>query len=177
MRASIFFLIFIFCISCNLEEKEKIKVKTYFDVETFFKNEAKRMTDQNRSFQKTVVVNGKSEQKIVSIKNWLKEFEAFIAADINKASWRGAFKISSTANTKCYSSTSDKIPVKKLEVVKKDGKVVSIKIYVEQINALYTSQDSLSYFPDSLYRIKKSQQIKLMEKKKYEVIGRLVDRP
>lgn len=175
MRVFLYCCIVVFCASCNLKGEEKAKVKTYFDIETYFKAEAKRMAIKNGPIHKTVVINGKAEQKVISIKNWEKEFGAFIDADINKASWRGSFQVSGKADTKIYTSQSEKIPVKKLEVIEKKGKVISVQIFIHNINDLYISQDSLSYFPDSLYRIKKSQKIKIMGQKSYEIIGKLAN--
>lgn len=162
--------------ACNLKEKEreKAKNKLYFDIENYFKSEAKRMAKKNSSINKTVSINGKTEQKTILIKNWEKEFAAFLDADINKASWRGDFQLSTTANVKIYTTRNEKIPVKKLAVTQKNGKVIAIKIFIHNINDLYVSQDSLSYFPDSLYHIVKAQKIKLMEEKKYEVTGRIL---
>ena len=173
MRILLFCLVIAFFTSCNINEQEKVKIKTYFDLETYFKKEAKHLAEKKGPIDKTVIINGKAEQKIISINNWEKELGSFIDADINKASWRGSFQFLTIGDAKIYTSQSEKIPVKKVEVREKDGKVISIKIFVHNINDLYISQDSLSYFPDSLYRIKKSQKIKLMEEKRYEILGRI----
>lgn len=166
------FLLLSSLVSCNLKEEGKEKVKTYFDLETFFKSEAKRLAAKNQLIDKTVIINGKAEHKKLTIANWEKEFSAFIEADINKASWKGSFVVSNLNNIRTYSSNSDKIAVKKLEVTTENGKILAIKIFVANLNSLYTSRDSLSYYPDSLYEIKKVQHIKLMDQKKYDVIGR-----
>jgi hypothetical protein len=187
MRLSFFFLFIVLFISCNSKEREKSKVKTYFDLEGYFKKEALRLSKKNRPILKTVWINGKSEQKTITIKNWEKEFGVFIDADINKASWRGSFKkltkeknkerveggsyILSSNELTTYTSNSNKIPVKKIEVIRAKGKVRSIKVYIYNSNDLYASQDTLSYFPDSLYEIKKVQHIKLLEEKKYQIVG------
>jgi len=173
MRLLLFgFLLLSSLVSCNLKEGGKEKVKTYFDLETFFKSEAKRLSAKNQTIDKTVIINGKAEHKKLTITNWEKEFSAFIDADINKASWKGSFGVSNVNNTKIYTSNSDKIAVKKLEVTTENGNILAIKIFVANINSLYTSRDSLTYYPDSLYEIKKVQHIKLMDQKKYDVIGR-----
>jgi len=166
------FLLLSSLVSCNLKDEGKEKVKTYFDLESFFKSEAKRLSAKNQMIDKTVIINGKAEHKKLTITNWEKEFSAFIDADINKASWKGSFASSNVNHTTIYTSNSAKIAVKKLEVTSENGKILAIKIFVANINSLYTAKDSLSYYPDSLYEIKKVQHIKLMEEKKYEVIGK-----
>jgi hypothetical protein len=182
-----YLLIFILAFtSCQQKAKEKSKNLTYFDLAGYFKNEAKRLSRINRPIGKTVWIDGKSEQKIIKIKDWEKELAVFIEADINKGSWKGAFKksesyfmmlptrYSSTSRhdtTITYTSNNEKIPIKTLKIVKQGNEVFSIQIFLHNINDLYTSQDSLIYFPDSLYEIKKVQRIKLMDEKKYIVKG------
>lgn len=169
----LFFACFVlFCSACTLKEQDKIATKSYFDLESYFKQEATRLTKANQLIDKTVLVNGKAEEKNLLIKDWEKEFSSFIDADINKASWRGSFKLAKTDSLTTYTSNSDKIPVKKLEITYKDNKVMAIKVFVTNTNNLYTSQDSLSYYPDSLYQIKKTQHIKLMDEKKYQITGK-----
>lgn len=118
------------------------------------------------------MVNGQSEEKNIKINNWEKEFESFIAADINKASWRGSFKVQKDNLTTIYLTQNEKIPVKKVEITYLKDKIYGIKIFITTTNRLYTSKDSLVYYPDSLYQIKKLQDIKLMDPKTYQVTGR-----
>lgn len=162
----------IFCSSCTLKEQENLNDQLYFDVDNYFKLEAKRLTKANPQVDKTVNVNGDTEHKKLRVNNWEKEFESFISADINKASWRGAFKVKKEQNLETYLATSDKIPVKKLEITYRNDKIYGIKILIANTNHLYSSKDSLSYYPDSLYAIKKVQQIKLMEQKSYSITGK-----
>ena len=174
MKRLIFYLFLICCISCTLKEQEKVAVKTYFDVADYFKNEAQRLNKINPIVDKTVLVNGKEENKKIKIQNWEREFSSFTAADINKTSWRGSFDQKLTDSLTVYTSASGKIPVKKLVVSFINKKVSSIKIFIVNTNDLYTSTDSLYYYPDSVYLIKKNQKISLMDEKKYQVIGRFI---
>lgn len=172
MRKLFFCFFVVIWSSCTLKEQEKVNAKTYFDLQGYFKGEASRLAKNNPTINKTVIVNGKSETHQASIPNWEQEFDLFTQADINKASWRGSFATTATENLKTYSSQSEKIPIKKLEVSYKDNKVSGVRIFVTNTNDLYTSTDSLSYYPDSLYEIKKVQRIKLMKEKKYQIIGK-----
>jgi hypothetical protein len=183
MRISFILIAIVLFASCNQKEQTKSKVKTYFDLEGYFKNEAIRLSKKNRPILKTVSINGKSEQKQISIKNWEKEFGVFIDADINKGSWKGLFEESEASSPSIsdsdvfthvtyYQANDDKIPVKNLQIMESNGKIISIKIFIHHENDLYTSTDSLSYFPDNFYEIKKLQKIKLMDDKKYEVVGK-----
>jgi len=40
-------------------------------------------------------------------------------------------------------------------------------------NILYSSGDTLVYYPDSLYEIRKHQKIKLLAQKTYQITGKL----
>ncbi|TCC89506.1 hypothetical protein EZ428_17600 [Pedobacter frigiditerrae] len=166
------FLVILLAFSCNLKDKDKANAKPYFDLAGYFKKEAIRLSKTNPILNKTVFINGKEEQKNINIKNWDQEFKSFIDADINKASWNGSFNATIAGGLTTYTSHSEKIPVKKLEISLENNRLTSIKVYITNANDLYTSQDSLSYYPDSLYQIKKTQHIKLMETKQYRITGK-----
>lgn len=172
MRKLFFFCLVIFCSSCTLKEQDKTSAQLYFDLDSYFKAESQRLSKANLQIHKTVMVNGQSEEKNIKINNWEKEFESFIAADINKASWRGSFKVQKDNLTTIYLTQNEKIPVKKVEITYLKDKIYGIKIFITTTNRLYTSKDSLVYYPDSLYQIKKLQDIKLMDPKTYQVTGR-----
>lgn len=172
MRKLFFFCLVVFYSSCTLKEQDKTSAPHYFDLDSYFKAEAQRLSKANLQIDKTVMVNGQSEEKNVKINNWEKEFESFISADINKASWGGSFKIQKDSATTVYLTQNEKIPVKKVEITYHKDKIYGIKIFITTTNRLYTSKDSLVYYPDSLYQIKKLQDIKLMGPKTYQVTGR-----
>jgi hypothetical protein len=172
MNKLVCFILILFVCSCSSKEDKIAQTKSYFDVKGYFNNEIVRLGKKNQAVEKAVSINGAKEEQKITITNWKQELQSFLDADINKASWKGSFNLVKTGNLSTYTSQSDKIAVKKLEV-KFDGKEVkSIKMFINNVNNLYTSQDSLSYFPDSLYQIKKTQHIKLLEAKNYEIIGR-----
>jgi hypothetical protein len=156
--------------SCTTKETET-KTKTYFDLASFFRNEAKRLTLKNESITKTLSINGKKERKTLTISNWEREFDAFIAADINKGSWKGEFAVATSPTTATYTTNNEKIAVKKIEITKNGNQVSSIRIFINNSNGLYASIDSLSYYPDQSYHIRKVQRIKLMEEKTYDILG------
>ena len=162
----------LFASSCNLKEQDKSNATAYFDLAAYFKKEAARLNKLDFTFIKAVVVNGSKEEKKVKISDWEKEFETFISSDINKASWRGSFKLTKTEGEEIYTSSSDKIPVKKLQIFYQNDKIKAIMVFINNNNNLYNSKDSLAYYPDSLYQINKTQHIRLMDKKKYIITGR-----
>jgi hypothetical protein len=174
MRKLIIYLLALFLISCTQKEQEKTSAKIYFDVKGYFEKEAKRLDNNKALVHKSVAINGITEQKTIHIPDFKNELGSFISSDINKASWRGSFNVKKDKDLTVYTTTEEKIPVKKIEVRMQNDKPVYIKILVVNTNILYTSSDTLAYFPDSLYEIKKTQKIKLLKEKKYAVIGKFI---
>ncbi len=166
------FLSFLLFISCNNSADKKQKTNlTYFDIKGYFEKEVIRLTLKNPLITKTVSVNGATESKHIKIADWKKELTLFSDADINRASWKGLFEFKKSNDQELYSSNNEKVPVKELLVIYKNNKVLGIKILIKNTNSLYTSIDTLSYYADSLYQVKKIQNIKLLSEKSYTITG------
>ncbi|WP_316830200.1 hypothetical protein [Pedobacter aquatilis] len=158
--------------ACKRQEEKTNTGLLYFDVNGYFKEEANRLSKTKPIITKEVAINGVPEQKRLQINDWTKELAIFSNADINKASWKGSFKVEKDGNLESYISDNKKIPVKKVLISKENQKVKSIEIIITSKNILYTSGDTLSYYPDSLYRISKHQKIRLLKLKNYQVTGK-----
>jgi len=169
-------ILFVFalgCFGCNQREESKANTNLlYFDINGYFKREATRLKKTNPEIVKEVSVNGAAEQRKLRITDWEKEFAIFSNADINKASWKGSFKVQKTGDTESYTTNNKRIPVKKVLVDKDDSNVKRLEIIITSNNILYSSGDTLLYYPDSIYQIKKHQKIKLLKAKTYTVTGR-----
>ncbi|WP_293300804.1 hypothetical protein [Pedobacter sp. UBA4863] len=158
--------------SCNQQEDKKTSTPNYFDVAGYFKQEAVRLQKFNPTIHKIVSANGKNEQKNTHITNWETELTSFSSADINKASWKGEFtETLKNDNSLSYTTNNPKIPIKKIEIIKNHHQIKGIKIFKLTNNYLYTSTDTLLYYPDSLYFIRSEQKIKLLSKKIYQIKG------
>jgi len=171
---NVVFLLFtlLFFGSCNpAEPKKQSSALTYFDIKGYFVKEAKRLKSLNPEIDKTVMVNQSAEHKKLKIADWQKELSIFSDADINKSAWQGLFRLHQEEGAKTYLSDNEKVPVKSLHISYKNGKIYGIEILISNANSLYTSNDTLSYFPDSLYQVKKTQHITLLKEKSYKIIG------
>ncbi|UKT62443.1 hypothetical protein [Pedobacter mucosus] len=175
MVKKIIFLVFaIGLISCNQRKEAEANTKLlYFDIKGFFKNEINRLQRLKPSVDKTVSINGSIENKKIVIQDWNKELAIFLNADINKTSWKGSFTTYRKNESAIYKSASKKIPVKKISVVKENSIIKKIEILIAYKNILYQSNDTLIYYPDSLYEIKKEQDIRFLKKKKFVIVGKL----
>lgn len=166
------FCILLFFVSCNNSADKKQKNDlTYFDVKGYFEKEAARLSKTNPLINKAVNVNGEEESKSIKISDWKKELTLFSDADINRASWKGLFQLKKSEDLERYTSNNEKVPVKELLVFYKNNKVSGFKILIKNTNSLYTSIDTLTYYPDSVYQIKKMQNIKLLSEKSYTITG------
>ncbi|WP_316815906.1 hypothetical protein [Pedobacter nyackensis] len=159
-------------LGCNPTEKSQKNALSYFDLKGYFDKEALRLTQSNPLVTKTVAVNQQTETKQVRMTDWAKELSVFSNADINRNAWKGLFDAKNTGQQFLYTSDHEKVPVKEVLVTKKNGRISAIRILIIYSNILYKSADTLSYYPDSLYQVKKKQQIKLLSEKNYTITGR-----
>ncbi|MEJ5994223.1 hypothetical protein WG904_07280 [Pedobacter sp. Du54] len=158
--------------SCTANEQNKPQSDAYFNIKGYFETEANRLNQLQLPIDKSVAINGIAEQKIVKIKDFKNELSSFIASDINKASWRGSYTVKKDRDNELYTTTNEKIPIKKIAIHYLNQKIKWIQVIGMTDNLLYHSSDSLTYFPDSLYEIKKTQKIRLLKEKKYVMIGK-----
>jgi len=179
MRNTIFLLLIVlFFGSCNsAAPKKQSSVLSYFDVKGYFAKEAERLKLLKPEIDKTVMVNKEEEHRKLKITDWKKELSIFSDADINKSAWQGLFKIHKEKDLETYLSNDEKVPVKSLRISYKNGKLFGIEILISNANSLYTSNDTLSYFPDSLYQVRKTQHIKLLKEKNYRITGKFKQQP
>lgn len=173
MKLSIVGVFVFFVFSCSQQESKKANTPTYFDVAGYFEKEAARLQKKNPTVIKNVLAKGDVEKKPIKIASWKTEFASFSNSDINKASWRGEFAEKVKDDSLSYTTNNPNIPIKKIEIIKFNDQIKSIKIFKSTKNSLYTSTDTLLYYPDSLYAIRSQQKIKLLSTKNYQVIGSL----
>jgi len=159
--------------ACNPSAPKKQDAKlAYFDLKGYIARETRRLTALNPEIDKTVIVNNAKEQKKLKIADWPKELSSFTDADINKSAWQGLFTADKKKDSETYITDQEKVPVKSLNISYKNGKIYGIRLLISNTNSLYTSNDTLSYFPDSLYEVKKAQNIRLLDGKSYTITGK-----
>lgn len=156
---------------CDNPGQQAAVQKQYFDLKGYFSQEAKRLTSLNPVVDKTVMVNKSTERKKIRIADWNGELTNFSDADINKSAWIGLFTVQKTDSSELYRSDNEKVLVKELLISKKSNQVTGLRLILNTSNYLYTSTDTLTYYPDSLYEIKKNQHISLLNKKSYHIRG------
>ena len=146
----------------------------YFDLKAYFNHEAARLAKVHRPINKTVVYNSDSQTKLVTIANWPRELALFAEADINKPSWRDSYAMSiNTPSLLVYTATDPDLTTRLISINKVGGTIKVIRIVNKTSNPLYQTEEHLAYYPDSLYRIDKTQTITLLGCNYYLIEGNL----
>ncbi|RCH56499.1 hypothetical protein DJ568_01175 [Mucilaginibacter hurinus] len=145
----------------------------FFDLKGFFEADSSRLTRLNPLVNKTAKHNGKTETKRVHIKNWGEELALFINSDINKPAWKSSYATVENDTIVHYKAIEPELKTREIVIKKLGKKIMSIGITNHTENFLYTNTEKLIYYPDSLYRINKTQQVRLIGKNVYVIEGRL----
>ena len=166
-------LIVSFFPACKPDIKETGSAIKYLDLKAYFKADSARLNNQHKLTYKTVTHNGITESKNVKIDNWARELSLFTESDINKPAWKDSYQVQQNDHTLIYIAKDPSLKTREIIINKKDGRVQWIAIYNYTKNILYDTREKLSYIPDSIYRIEKTQHVKLLGVNKYVITGRL----
>ena len=159
--------------ACKPEIKEKGVTAKYFDLKAYFKADSARLSRLNKPVRKTVTHNGVTETKEIKIDNWARELSSFSESDINKPAWRDSYTVQTTPAMVIYTATDDDLKTREIIVNKTGDKVKYIVIYNYTKNILYYTKEKLTYIPDSIYKIEKTQHVRLLGLNKYVITGSL----
>jgi len=166
------FLIFLIS-ACTPGQQNTGQQSTYFDLEGYFIKEAARLQQENPLILKTVGKNDLKEEKRLHIKSWENELGLFLSSGINKSAWKDSYIEQQDSQSIRYTALDSSLRTKKV-IVQKDtaGTVKHIYIFNKTSNSLYSSAETLDYYPDSLYMINKRQQVLLIGSNSFEITGR-----
>ncbi|MCJ8210125.1 hypothetical protein MUY27_10425 [Mucilaginibacter sp. RS28] len=158
--------------NCRPELKERKGDFKFFDLKGFVRTDSARLASQNPTVAKTVSHNGEAETKAVKIANWGQELSLFSGSDINKPSWRQSYKASQNGNTITYTALVSNLKTRQIIIQKSGDNVKSLQIYNHTKNLLYETSEKLFYYPDSLYRIDKTQHVLFLGENRYIITGK-----
>jgi len=157
-------------ISCT--QPEPATVRRYFDLEGYFEQEIIRLEKQNSNVIKTVSRNGLAEKKDNISPNWITELSLFVESDINKPAWSDSYMIRSGKSSTTYTALESKLRTRSMLIRRnKGGNIKQIVLFNSTKNYLYSASEELHYIPDSLYSIKKKQDVILLGSNSYEISG------
>lgn len=144
----------------------------YFDLKGYFKQEADRLSANKPSVYKSASHNKTTQDKSIIITDWDGELALFSGSDINKPAWRGEYTVIEKADSIVYKAKKPELKVREVRIRRKGQKVTAIFIVNKTKNLLYHSTEKLSYYPDSLYRIDKKQDVNLIGVNDYRIEGK-----
>lgn len=159
------------CSSCRPQVKEAKGNLAYFDIKGFFTADALRLNQKHIAVTKTVMHNGELQTKKINITNWLNEFDLFINSDINKPAWSDSYTIQNANGLMVYKAKTPDLKTRSVVIKKTGDKITWIIIYNHTTNMLYENVEKLTYFPDSVYQISKSQKVRFLGKNLYSIKG------
>ena len=169
------FILLLGVVACKRDGGASTDTMKFFDIKGFFRADSLRLTKLNQLVNKTVVHNNVSETQKVHIANWGNELSLFTTSDINKPAWKSSYGIT-TENDLLIYRAKDPLLKTQVIIIKKGGdRVKWILIFNHTKNILYETVEKLSYFPDSLYLIQKSQQVRLLGKDTYRISGSFIN--
>lgn len=169
------FILLLCVAACKRDSGASADTMKFFDIKGFFMADSLRLTKLNPLIDKTVTHNKIAETQKVHIANWGNELSLFTASDINKPAWKGSYEIATENDLLIYRAKDPLLKTREI-IIKKDGdRVKWIMIFNHTKNILYETVEKLSYFPDSLYLIQKSQQVKLLGKDTYRISGTFIN--
>lgn len=171
-RTLILFLILI--TSCRKPDEKPI-VKRYTDIKGFFESEALRLSRAEVLADKSVRQNEVSETKNGLKVDWQNELALFTGSDINKPAWRDSYRITKDSSTIIYLAIDTNLRTRSIRLKKNaEGRLILIQIHNSTKNQLYESSEDLTYIPDSIYLIDKSQKVLFLGKNRYQIRGKLM---
>jgi hypothetical protein len=157
--------------ACKPDVKETGATVNYFDLKGYFDAEAVRLSRANKTVLKTVVHNTNTESKKVKITNWARELDLFTGSDINRPAWKNSYRVISSGDILFYKAKYPELKMREMVIKKDKLQVRWVLIFNRNKNILYQTNEKLSYFPDSLYLIEKTQKIRLMGSNEYVIKG------
>ncbi len=145
----------------------------FFSLNTYFKQQAQKLTKTNFKVVKTVSRNGQAETKTVKIENWPGELSVFSESDINKPAWQRSYKTTVSGDYTIYKALEPDLKTREIMLKKTNNKLVFVMVYNVVNNKLFQTTEKLTYYPDSLYLIRIKQTVRFLGMNDYLIEGKL----
>ncbi len=153
------------------------KAGSFFSLSDYFTGEAARLQQIRPLVLKTAAKGDLSATKTVRVPNWKNEFGLFIESDINKPAWKDRYRQIRQGNWVEYRSTDPSQRTSLIRVTTNaGGKPVHITVRNRASNVLYSSSEQLDYYADSLYVIRKKQQVTFLGTTAYYIRGKIISK-
>ncbi|MEN9363801.1 MAG: hypothetical protein RI903_1110 [Bacteroidota bacterium] len=166
-------------LGCGSDEIVQQK-NTYYSWESYLNTEIAYVIKQGNRLQKSVILDGEKEEKVLLDVDWKKEWALFLEADLNKAAYQSAYDHFSEPGMIWYSlKPGENLSVKKFVLhLDAEERPVKVEIEVEQKNLLFETHKKLfmnfSEGHVETYYIEGSQQMTWTKPTEYKLMGVLL---
>ena len=166
-------------LGCGSDEIVQQK-NTYYPWESYLTTEIAYVIKQGNRLQKSVILDGEKEEKVLPDVDWKKEWALFLEADLNKAAYQTAYDHFSEPGMIWYSlKPGENLSVKKFVLhLDAEERPVKVEIEVEQKNLLFETHKKLfmnfSEGHVETYYIEGSQQMTWANPTEYKLMGVLL---
>jgi hypothetical protein len=149
--------------------------KFYFDIENYFADQAKLLSNNYTEVEKLLINNNDTQRVVLNNLIWIEELAPFLNSDINKPAWKDSYRTDSvfddeTLKSISYKSLEDKLPVKQIQLHFTNNTVDHIFIENATRNYVYNSVQVLSYSSGKGFTIEGEQDIILGKDLHYKVV-------
>jgi hypothetical protein len=145
------FLVGIFCLGCGGVENV-VESGSFFNLKEYIAKEKIRLTESKVKLEKTIILNGVEEMKIIETPNYEIEFSEFLSSDINRVAWLDKYDEVKKETKIHYTAKDDKLEVRNMDILG-GNKITSISIRKKTENMLNNTRKELVYSPSG-YQIK-----------------------
>lgn len=145
----------------------------FFSLNNYFNQQAQKLTKANFEVVKTVSRNGQAETKKVKIANWPGELSVFFESDINKPAWQRSYKTTVSGDFIIYKALEPDLKTQEIIIKRSNTQIVLVMIYNVVTNKLFQTKEKLTYYPDSLYIIRRKQNVRFLGMSDYLIEGKL----
>jgi len=175
-------LLFFVCY-CLLSCKPAVEVSTnpvFYPWEKYLNSQIDSLSKHPISVNKTIILDGKKEEKQVSKLDWKQEWAMFLHADLNKPAAASSYDNLSEDGFVWYSlKANEKLSVKKLYIqLDALDRPAKVEIEIEEKNFLFETHKKLHMnFTDGrvqTYSIDGTQQMRWMSPTHYQLMGILL---
>lgn len=172
MMKKLAFLFLVMVTACQAPPAKQTDI-AYPDLKAYFRKEIRRLEKTHPEVLKEVQLNQQKEIKTLRKLNWEQELALFLSSDINKPAYKGLYRMEKNGLEESYTATGPQLKTREIKLRRKpNGQIEKIEIINHSKNSLYSSDEHLEYYPDSLYQIVKRQKVLLMGSHHYRIIGR-----
>jgi len=179
LRISFFLLIYCLVLACKPAVNENTKL-VFYPWEKYLTAQIDSLSKHPQAVHKTIVLDGKKEEKVLTQIDWKQEWAMFLHADLNKPAAALSYDNLSEDGFNWYSlKTDENLPVKKLYIqLDALDRPAKVEIIIEEKNFLFETQKKLHMnFADGkvqTYSIDGTQQMRWLSPTHYQLMGVLL---